>query len=206
MTAPKQERSRKGLLTNKTLNPDQTQPETRQRIANLIRFWRESAIADEAAIGSPRTVVRRHRRLPSGWHEAENVTLDPARAARRVRSQIDKVDGYLALVERELESTSLANVHLLLEAALLLANGVHQLTIVENEVAIASMLAKVQPLNESNAARSEQLKQRLQNLQARANKVWERHPDWSKTAVAKELARFDQSAKDGTIRRQIRKP
>jgi hypothetical protein len=198
-----QERSRKGLLTNKTLDSDQTFPETRQRIANLIRFWREFATAFHEAAGAGGGL---HEAAVTEGGEAENITLDPARAVMRVRSQIDKVDAYLALVERDLQSTSLANVHLLLEAALLFASGVHQLTIVENETAIATMLAKVQALNEINAVRSERLNQRLQQWQPRANEIWCRHPDWPKTAVAKEIARYDRSANHNTIRRQIKKP
>jgi hypothetical protein len=55
----------------------------------------------------------------------------------------------------------------------------------------------------------ERLKQQKERerLQAEAEKIWKRHPDWSKTAVAARVSKLDGvSASIRTIRREIRKP
>jgi hypothetical protein len=191
------ERSTRGLLTNTPLDPTRV-PELRQRIADHILSWRQFAGALEEAAKKP------------GGRDAKptqaNIVLDLKRASAHVRRQTDRVETRLKLIEREYakgRAPNLTAILLLLEAALLLTTYVHQLTIIDNETAIGSMLKKVQALKNSQSGRSDQSNENRRSWQAQADEIWRAHPNLKKLAVAKKIAKDDPTMKANTIRRRI---
>jgi hypothetical protein len=185
------QRSPKGLLTNtsKRLRRGQKWPETRQLIADSILSWRQFATA---LIDAPVD------------KKPEADVVDRARAAAQVLKQLDRLEIYLRLIERDFADRSepiLTTVH----AALLLATRAHQLTIADNEDGIVSIINRRRVVKENRAFTLEKAERQRETRRANAGEIWDRHPDWSNAAVAREIAKTDPSAKVGTIRRQITK-
>jgi hypothetical protein len=184
------QRSPRGLITNVSKHGrDQKWPGTRQLIADSILSWRQFATAlIDAPVGK----------------KPEADVLDRARAAAHVLKQLDRVETYLMLIERDFADRSgpiLTTVH----AALLLATRVHQLTIVDNEIDIASTVDRRRFLKDNRTVKTNKAERKYRDWQAMADELWDRHPGWSKSAVAKEINKTDPSAKVDTIRRQITK-
>jgi hypothetical protein len=184
------QRSPRGLLTNVSkYSRDQKRPGTRQQIADCILSWRQFAAA---LIDAPVD------------KKPEADVLDRARAAAQVLKQLDRVETYLMLIERNFADRSgpiLTTVH----AALLLATRVHQLTIVDNEIDIVTTEASRRRLKDNRTVKTNKAKRKYREWQAMADELLDRHPGWSKSVVAKEITKTDPSAKVGTIRRQITK-
>jgi hypothetical protein len=183
------QRSPRGLLTNVSKHGrDQKWPGTRQQIAESILSWRQFATA---LIDTPDK-------------KPEADVLDRARAAAQVLKQLDRVEIYLRLIERDFGDRSgpiLTTVH----AALLLATRVHQLTIVDNEIDIVTTEAFRRRLKDNRTVKTNKAERKHRDWQAMADELWDRHPGWSRSAVAMEITKTDPSAKVGTIRRQITK-
>jgi hypothetical protein len=189
-------------LSQQAQAKDRKWPNTRQRIADLITFWRKFATALGETAGNERPTDRDATAPEAG------IVLDRARAATYVRKQINKVEAYLKRIEHDGadQPAVLAAVYPLVEAALLFATRIHHLTVIDNEPAIATLQAKVQAFKRSQAARSERSGQNRRDWQAQANEIWQRHPDWSSRNVARAIARNDPAANWYTIRRRIKKP
>jgi hypothetical protein len=180
----------KGVLTNVSkYSRGQKWPETRQLIAESILSWRQFATALIEA-------------SPDKKPEAD--VLDRARAAAQVLKQLDRVEIYLRLIERDFADRS-GPILTIVHAALLLATRVHQLTIVDNEIDIASTVDRRRFLKDNRTVKTNKVERQRDTWRAKAGEIWGRHPDWSKSAVAKEITKTDPSAKVGTIRRQITK-
>jgi hypothetical protein len=195
------QRSPKGLLTNtsKRLRHGQKLPETRQLIADSILSWRQFATALIDASPDKKRVDRDATAAP------EADVLDYARAAAQVLKQLDRVEIYLKLIERDFADRSgpiLTTVH----AALLLATRVHQLTIADNEDGIDAIINRRRLIKENRAFTLKEAERKRRDLQAKADEMWDKRPDWGKSAVANEIIKTDPTAKFDTIRRQITKP
>jgi hypothetical protein len=123
-------RSPKGKITNKSvrrskwrweqISPGGFQlrgPDVRHEIKGLIAFWRRFA----------------------GWHieakPATKGTLDRTAAAKAVLKRLQVIEGYLAAAERNSGSGGL---YVAIYHGMLLANYVHQLTIIDTETAIVA--------------------------------------------------------------------
>ena len=92
--------------------------------------------------------------------------------------------------------------------ALLLASQVHCLTIVDNEIGIASTIVRRRYLAEQRTAKTEKAGQQHKIWQEMADEIWRTHPNWGNSRVAGEIAKRAPGGppvNSDTIRRRIKK-
>ena len=129
--------------------------------------------------------------------------LDRACAAARVLQQLDLVEIHLKQIERDFADHQLRLQPSLnaLYAALILANDVHHLTVVDNEVGITTRIGHRRELEENRTGKAKQAEAKHSIWQKAADEIWNRKPNWTKTNVAKEIAKTGGNYH--TIRRRI---
>ena len=167
-------------------------------VADYLRFWRESAT----------TIINRSGKKPKDYRLlAESETLDHVCLAARVLKQLDKIETYIALAERDPELFRGA-----LGEALFLSVLTHHLTVVDNETSIWKGEDN-KTLRENAAQRTNHGHQNRQSYQSRADAIWQRNPKLNKAEVARRIEHGER-ANEGTateklkansIRRLIRK-
>jgi hypothetical protein len=89
-------------------------------------------------------------------------------------------------------------------ACLTFSSLVHHLTVVDNEVAIASTRGRRKFLRESQLTRTQKAERERREDQKMADELWRKHPGWGKSAVAEEI-RKGRGGNANTIRRRITK-
>jgi hypothetical protein len=179
----------------------------RQQIAGNVQFWYQFATALEEVAENKKPADGDAK--PPGADEAD-IVLDLKRVATDLRKQLRRVVFYLERIESDHEkgrAPELQSVYVLVDAAMLVADCVHQLTIVDNETVIADAAARLPVLKKNREAASDRSKQIRESLQARADEIFEQHPNRSKKRVAREIRRDDPTVKlkVSTIRRIIKK-
>ena len=163
-------------------------------LADYISFWRKFAA----------TLIEASGKNPAHYLAiAKSDVLDRACAAARVLQQLDLVEIYLKLIERDFADHQLRLQPSLnaLYAALVLASHVHQLTVVDNEVGITTRIGHRRQLEENRTGKAKQAEAKTQYLAKTADDIWNRNPYWTKTNVAKEIAKTGGNYH--TIRRWI---
>jgi hypothetical protein len=126
--------------------------------------------------------------------------------------QLDKIETYIALAERDPELFRGA-----LGEALFLSVLTHHLTVVDNETSIWKGEEHNKTLRENAAQRTNHGHQNRQSYQSRADAIWQRNPKLNKAEVARRIehdGQREERANEGTateklkansIRRLIRK-
>jgi hypothetical protein len=199
------QRSPKGLLTIENagwdrerglwlekIGPDQHAirgQDRKKSIKDCIAFWRRFACGLIEASG----------KKPADYLSiAKSEVLDRACAAARILVQLDIAEAHIRPIEQD--SASLNAVG----ACLTLASCVHHLTVVDNEVAIASTGGRRKFLRESQVTRTQKAERERGEDQKMADELWRKHPGWGKSAVAEEI-RKRRGGNANTIRRRITK-
>ena len=177
-------------------------------VARDLLFWHDFACA----------IIKASGKKPSEYRRLAGCeTLDYVCAAARLIKQLDKTEQAVRLAARNPKQIGVA-----LHEGLLIASFVHQLTIADNETHIWKGEKQNKKLRENAANRSNEGGHKQEGYQAKAEKIWKRHPGFSKQAVAvlierEERARVEEEqarggnspeakiAKANTIRRLIRK-
>jgi hypothetical protein len=164
-------------------------PDRKKAIEDYIAFWRRFAGAFIKASG----------KKPADYRSiARSESLDRACAAARILAQLDIVEAHF----RQIEQNGAALNAVL--AGLTLASLSHYLTVVDNEVAIASTGDRRKFLRESRVTRTEKADRERRKEQKMADEIWRRRPEWGKSAVAEEIKKR-RGGKASTIRRRITK-
>ncbi|MGC2337901.1 MAG: hypothetical protein WA625_19305 [Pseudolabrys sp.] len=208
------QQSKRGLLTNVTkygwgregglrleeIAPGQyaVRPEKplHQQIADYISFWREWANSE----------IERAGKNPADYSAmAESNELDGACVAANVLGRLNNIEVYLKQIECDLADQS-SLILIAIYEALLLVTDVHQLTVVDSEIAIASTQVRRKFLKKSRETRTDRAEKKRRLIQATAEKIWGDHPDWGNSAVANEIVKKDQTLKPDTVRRLIKHP
>jgi hypothetical protein len=213
-------------LSNLSEMPDalaalnRTASEIRQRINDHLSLWLQYAKDAQAEAAARRKKSAMNNKLgrdakPAEADEAATV-LDLELAATHVAREIRRVRAHLMQIERtfaEGHAPSLAGVHFLLEAALLLGIRSHQLTIVNNESAITDAAKRLAILAKNREAASAKAEQGHRSLKRQADVIRKAHPDWMDSAVMRKMIKDDPAnpalknrSKPDTVRRIIKNP
>jgi hypothetical protein len=205
------ERSPGGRLTNRAA-PGAS--EIRQRINDHLSLWHE--VAKDAAARRKKSARRKkpdcEATKPAEADEVAAV-LDLELAANHVGRQIARVQVHLTEIERTFaakRAPSLAAVHSLLEAALLLGFRAYQLTFVDFEPAITGAEERLAILAKNREAASAKAEQGHRSLKRRADVIRKAHPDWKDSAVTRKMIKdepaLENEREPDTIRRIIKHP
>jgi hypothetical protein len=208
------QRSKRGLLTNVTkygwghegglqleeIGPGQyvARPEKplRQQIADYISFWREWANSE----------IERAGKNPADYSAiAESNELDGACVAANVLGRLHNIEIYLKQIERDLADQS-SLILIAFYEALLLATDVHQLTVVDSEIDIASTHKRRDDLKKQREIRTDKAEKKHGHIQAMADKIWGDHPGWGNSAVANKIVKKYPNLNLDTVRRLIKHP
>lgn len=207
----KKQQSPKGLLTNITkfgwdrqhglwleeIEPGKYTirgPHPQQQITDYITNLRKFATALIEASG----------KKPADYIAIANGDVfDRACAAAAVLKQIDHVVIHLRSIERDFAGRS-NPILIAVYEALKLATCIHQLTVVDNEIGIASTIDRRRQLKENRTRRAEQANQQHKHLQKLADEIWRQNPNWTASNVANEIAK-KFGGNPNTMRRLIKK-
>jgi hypothetical protein len=142
---------------------------------DIIRFWRRSASA----------IIEASGKNPDEYLGlAKRETLDHVCLAARVLKQLDKIETYIRIVERDPKQ-----FHGAVREALFLSVLAHHLTVVDNETSIWTGEVHLRKLRENAANKRNEGDENRRRYQSRADEIWMRHPDWGKTRVATTIER-----------------
>ena len=208
------QQSKRGLLTNVTkygwgregglrleeIGPGQyaVRPEKplRQQIADYISFWREWANSE----------IERAGKNPADYSAiAESNELDGACVAANVLGRLNNIEIYLKQIECDLADQS-SLILIAIYEALLLVTDVHQLTVVDSEIAIASTQVRRKFLKKSRELELIGQKRNAGLFKRRPKKYGATTRIRGNSAVANEIVKKDQTLKPDTVRRLIKHP
>ena len=92
--------------------------------------------------------------------------------------QLDRVNIHLEQIQHDF-ADRLQPILNVVYSALVLASCVHQLTVVDNEISIASTADRRRFLKKNRSDRTKQAESQDRAYQETADGIWREHPDWS---------------------------
>jgi hypothetical protein len=198
----------KSLMDSKFVTDGKTPDQIRREVVDAKMGDSAKGWSDEqvAAVFASLTPEKKKPKKPLEADE-EDAVLDLERAATTIIKQLARVEAYLNQVVHGFEKgqLSLEAVLMLLDTALVLPTLIEHLIIVDNENAIVGWAKQQRGFVATQADRSSKTRKKHESWQAHADPLFERHPDWGESQVARRIAPVVR-ANWNTIRRHIKKP